>query len=111
MSLRIPGDLSEQEIERRFHVARWDIRRGGTGELARPTIQPHRAPTALRTADVLRAMADGDTTIGALAKRLGRQIYQVWGHVCFLRKCQKVEVKRYITSERGRKLSVYGVKA
>lgn len=103
---RIPGDLTEAEIDRRYRLALSDIRRGGTGEVARP-----RSKRTLRAGAVLAAISTGDTTVGALAQRLGYELAQVWGHVCFLRKCQKVEVKRWTLSPRGRKLAVYGVKA
>ena len=104
----VPGDLSKAEIERRYQLALRDIRRGGTGEVARATSEPPQ-PT-LRSGEVLTALAQEHTTVPELARRLGQRLDRVWGHICFLRKCNKVEVKAWVTSPRGRRLAVYGVR-
>lgn len=108
-----PADLSAAEIDRRMAVALADIRRGGTGEIARQGEQL--VASRLRTNTVLTAIAKQETTIQRLAQVLHRDLDQVWGHVCFLRKMQKVEVKRWVdgpmTCRGRRKMAVYGVKA
>lgn len=105
-------DLSPAEIERRYLVALRDIRRGGTGEIARQTLTADNQANAnqLKSAAVFAVMSQRDTTVSALARLLKRDVTQVWGHVCFLRKSQKVEVKRWVVSSHGRRMAVYGVK-
>lgn len=100
-------DLSAEEIERRFAVALRDIRRGGTGDIARAGA---RRPSRCRSTTVLDALRQGEATIAELASRVNRDYITVWGHVCFLRKCLKVEVKAYIRSAKNRRIAVYGVK-
>ena len=101
------ADLPEAEIERRFAVALADIRRGGTGDIARcPPRDGIHGPDIVA---VLRR--EGPLTIAALAHVLQRQPSLVWGHVCYLRKCRRVHVVRYVLSARRRMLAVYAAGA
>lgn len=101
------GDLSSAEIERVYQMALADLRRGGTGDVARRLTPPARPP--LRSVDVLRLIEMQAQTIHTLARHLDRTDWQVWGHVSALRKQRKVDVKYWLTSAKGRKVAVYGV--
>lgn len=103
----VPGDLAADDIERRIELAVWDLRHGGDGELARRGVPRRRRP--IRTRQVYAVIAAGDTTIQGIAERLQCESTMAWGHVSFLRKQRKVEVKRWQTSPRGRRVAVYGV--
>jgi hypothetical protein len=108
MRHHVPGDLSQDEIERRYRLALADIRRGGTGECARRH-RPRKTTMPLRTARVLQAITAGETTVHDLAVRLGYDTPNVWGHVCFLRRQHKIEVKRWTWSANRRRVAIYGV--
>lgn len=111
----LPSDLSAQEIDRRYRVALADIRRGGTGDIARHV--PRMARKASITSRmVLVVLARGHATVPAIANSIGCAASQAWGHISFLRKQDKVEVKAWLerrddTQGKRRRMAVYGLKA
>jgi len=109
--MRVPGDISDEEIERRYQLAKWDIRHGGDGELARRGLV-FRGHPETKCAEVLEAIRrHGPICVNDLAPLVKRSTSVVWGHMTWLRKQNKVEVKYWVTSKAGRRVAVYGVKA
>ena len=100
-------DLPDGEIERRYRVALADIRRGGTGDVARRDDAP--SQPVVYTRDVFRALHEHPQTVREIAIALQQPLVKVWGHVSFLRKQGKVKVHAWITSQKGRRMAVYEV--
>ena len=116
MSRPIPGDISPDEVDRIMRDARLVLRRQGPAALDQMTFvradreNAPRQKTGAATDAVIAALTAKPQTVYDLAARLRWTFHQVHGVMCWLRKCQRIQVKYWTTSAKGRRVAVYQVK-
>lgn len=110
--VRVPGDISAEEIEQRYQRALAVIRHKPYAGPLEITGAVRDRPRAMGEASeaILTELANGPLTIRVLAARLHKDIDQISGLTVWLRKTQRIEVKRWTWSEKRRRVAVYGLK-
>ena len=111
----VPGDLSPADIDRIHTQAMHVIRRHGFAALQSMSFVNERSRAERQeigdaSNSVIAALTDKPQTVYELAEALRWSFAQVHGVMSWLRKCQRIQVKYWTTSNKGRRVAVYQVK-